>query len=97
MDHYVDKKGDEKPIFREIRFLDSCKFMASSLDKLVKNLDKDKLTSTKRYFNHNEDFELVSKKGVYPYEYMDCLEKFNVDGITTKRGILLKTHKLWDL
>ena len=37
---YFDKDGEEKPLLNEIRFLDSAKFMASSLEKLVRNLEK---------------------------------------------------------
>ena len=35
---YVDKNGDEKDKLIELRFIDSFKFMSSSLDSLTKNL-----------------------------------------------------------
>ena len=59
---------------REIRFLDSFKFMASSLEKLAKNLDN--FPNLQRCFE-GKQLELVKRKGVYPYDYMDCFEKLD--------------------
>ena len=50
------------------------KFQAASLDSLVKNLGKDQLFHTKSIFDKKTD--LLSRKGVYPYEWMDSFEKF---------------------
>ena len=58
----------------QIRFIDSFKFMATSLDKLVNNLPKDDFNNLKRHYT-GEKFNLLTRKGVYPYEYMDSLEK----------------------
>ena len=71
---YMGKKGETKPLHHKIRFIDSCKFMAASLDKLVNNLPKDDFNNLKRYYVGDE-FSLLTRKGVYPYEYMDSLEK----------------------
>ena len=38
VDSYVDKNGEEKDKLIEVRFMDSFKFMSSSLDSLTKNL-----------------------------------------------------------
>ena len=65
--------GEEKSLKHQIRFVDSYKFMASSLDWLVKNLPKEKMLETKRFFG---DIDLVSRKGFFPYEWMDSFEKF---------------------
>ena len=37
-DRYIDKNGEEKKIFMELRFIGSFKFMATSLDSLTKIL-----------------------------------------------------------
>ena len=37
-DKYIDKNGKEKDKLIELRFIDSFKFMSSSLDSLTKNL-----------------------------------------------------------
>ena len=38
---YMNKKGETKPTFYKIRFIDSFKFMATSLDSLVNNLPEE--------------------------------------------------------
>ena len=56
-----------------IAFIDSILFVNSSLDKLVSNLSDFKVLSEE--FS-GKKLELVKKKDVYPYEYMDSLKKF---------------------
>ena len=75
VDEYQDKgKNNEKKI--QLRFIDSFRFMASSLDSLTNNLVKGgkKLT---RFEDYSEDqYALLVRKRVYPYEYMMSLDKF---------------------
>ena len=59
-----------------LTFIDSFQFMSSSLEKLVSNLPKKSLKYTFQIFK-NEKLDLMSKKGVYPYDFMDSFEKFN--------------------
>ena len=56
-------------------FLDSFQFMSSSLEKLVSNLPKESLKYTSEIFE-NEELDLMTRKGVYPYDYMDSFKKF---------------------
>ena len=83
-----------------LEFKDSLQFLNSSLEKLVKNLKdkglkeeksiKDTFTNTYAYFkkdwNHidEEAFELLTRKGVYPYEYMDSWDKMNEKTLPSK-------------
>ena len=71
VEKYVDKNGEEKDKLIELRFIDSFKFMSSSLDSLTKNL----AGRRKRLFGF-EDYsdlqsDLLTRKGVYPYEYVN--------------------------
>ena len=59
--------------YHQIRFIDSCKFMATSLDSLVNNLPKDAFNNVKRHYAEDKLSFLV-RKGVYPYEYMNLPE-----------------------
>ena len=68
-------KMETKPIIHKIRFIDSFKFMAASLGSLVNNLPEDAFNNLKKYYT-GDKLSLVMRKGVYPYEYMDSLERF---------------------
>ena len=57
-------------------FLDSFQFMSSSLYKLVSNLPRESLKYTSEMFKDNK-LDLMARKGVYPYDYMDSFDKFN--------------------
>ena len=73
----------------EIRFIDSFKFMASSLEKLVSNLKDFEITS--KYF---DEMKLI-RKGVYPYDFMDSPKKFNYKlPITSSDALPLSYRRL---
>ena len=66
-----------------LTFIDSFQFMSSSLDKLVSNLPKDDLIYTSKAFKGRR-LDLMSQKGVYPYDFMDSFEKFNQKELPNK-------------
>ena len=78
---YVNKKGEKVEVKHEIRFLDSFKFMASSLESLVGNLGLEKLIQTKKEFG--ERVELLSRKGIY---YMST-EIYLKSKLSNKNGL----------
>ena len=59
-----------------LTFLDSFQFMSSSLEKLVSNLPRESLKYTSKRFKDTK-LDLMVRKGVYPYDYMDSFNKFN--------------------
>ena len=42
---------------------------------MVKNLDLDQLNILKRFYKDEEEIKLLSRKGVFPYDWFDNLEK----------------------
>jgi hypothetical protein len=76
--------------FDRAQFKDSLAFIKESLDTLSKNMKYDgngnkidgwqnnfkNVTSFNTYVENDEDLDLLTCKGVYPYEYMDCFNKF---------------------
>jgi hypothetical protein len=55
------------------QIIDSYAHLTSSLDKLVKNLPANKKLRLRSIVKTDEEFALVCKKGLYPYEKIDCL------------------------
>ena len=70
-----DDDDDKKKNKIEIRYIESFKFMASSLDSLSKNLLREQFREMDKVFEGDTD--LLIRKGVYPYDYMDSFDKFN--------------------
>ena len=66
-----------------LTFIDSFQFMSSSLEKLVSNLPKETLKYTSQRFK-GDKFDLMIRKGVYPYDYMDSFKKFEDTVLPTK-------------
>ena len=66
-----------------LTFIDSFQFMSSSLEKLVSNLPKETLKYTSERFK-GDKFDLMIRKGVYPYDYMDSFKKFEDTVLPTK-------------
>ena len=77
VDSFIDKNGEEKDKLIELRFIDSFKFMSSSLDSLTKNL----VRGGKKLFGFEDyselQYDLLTRKGVYPYEYVNSWDRFN--------------------
>ncbi|XP_022781608.1 uncharacterized protein LOC111322716 [Stylophora pistillata] len=79
VDTRVNEKGEEKHVTFALRFVDSLKFMASSLEQLVSNLasdSKNRFKTMQKYYK-GKKLDLLLRKGVYPYEYMDKLDKLD--------------------
>ncbi|XP_024879110.1 uncharacterized protein LOC112459306 [Temnothorax curvispinosus] len=70
------EKSDSRSDIK-LRFIDSYKFLSSSLDKLASFLCRDKLKIVRSQFLQlsTENFDLLTRKGVFPYEYVDCVDK----------------------
>ena len=82
---YTNKEGETKPLHHQVRFIDSFKFMAPSLDNLVVNLPKDTFNNVKRYYS-NDKLSLLTKKCIYPYEYMNSPEKLKETQLPPKEA-----------
>ena len=86
---YTNKEGKTKPIKHKIRFIDSFKFMSTSLDNLVNNLPDDAFNNLEGCYK-GEKLSLVKRKGVYPYEYMDSLERLDETKLPPKEAFYSK-------
>ena len=60
----------------QLKFLDSFQFTPKSLDVLSKTLEDDEF----RYLAESctaSHFDLIRRKGVYPYDYMGGIDRFD--------------------
>ena len=77
----------------DCKFIDSMQFMLSSLEKLVENLyetdDKFKnFNFIKNYFA--DDLDLMCRKGFYPYEWVDNIQRLDHVGLPPESAFYSK-------
>ena len=72
---------------REIRFINSFRFMPTSLDALIKNLDTEQCKNVKKFYSNPRKFDLLKRKGVYPYDYVDSVDKLAETALPPKEEI----------
>ena len=60
----------------QLKFLESFQFTPKSLDVLSKTLEDDEFKYVVESCTTSH-FDLVRRKGVYPYDYMDSVERFD--------------------
>ena len=85
VDKFINEEGEEKEVKRKIRFIDSFKFMAASLDSLVKNLPKDSFKNITEFYEGNE-LKLLLRKGVFPYDWFDNFGKLSSTSLPPKES-----------
>ncbi|XP_026828646.1 uncharacterized protein LOC105279427 [Ooceraea biroi] len=63
----------------KLRFINSYKFLSTSLDKLTSYLDRSHMRILRAEFRHlsEKDFQLLTWKGVFPYEYVDSVKRLH--------------------
>ncbi|XP_044741291.1 uncharacterized protein LOC123302453 [Chrysoperla carnea] len=70
----------------QLRFIDSFKFLSEKLDNLASYLDNDKKTILHREVSDDEQFQLLTRKGVFLYEYMSSWERLDEVSLPTKEA-----------
>ena len=65
-------------VYEDLRFLDSFRFMNTSLEKLVDSLPDDSFRILDKHFEdyQTSDVKLLHGKGFYPYSYIDSFDRF---------------------
>ena len=61
----------------QLQFLDTFQFTMKSLDELVSTLDDNDFKFTQELFTTDEQFYLMKKKGVFPYDYFNDISKLD--------------------
>ena len=88
--YFFRKKGKPFPINFEIRFLDSYKFLETSLANLVSNLQPSDFKNLNRVIKGNTS--LLTRKGVYPYDYVSSIDKLKENKLPSKEDFYSKLN-----
>ena len=92
VDEYTNRRaGANVSLYFEIRFIDSNKFLQTSLANLVGNLQPDDFHNTKEIFKDKTD--LLTRKGVYPYrDYVSSIETLSETKLPLKEEFYSKLN-----
>ena len=90
VDTFTNKEGEEIEVKRDLRFIESFKFLSTGLDKLVANLtDYPEISK----FFQDPQLQLLLRKGVYPYDYVNSLEKLQETSLPPKEAFYSKLNE----
>ena len=92
VDKYIDKNGEERSKEIELRFIDSFKFMSSSLDSLINNLARGNNMFLGIEDYNKSQYKLLILKGIYPYEYRDDWNRFKETILPPKEAFYSKPN-----
>lgn len=87
----INTKKYSHPI--QIKFIDSFQFLSSGLDALSKSLSKNDFLNLSREFTDSKEIDLLQKKGIYPYDYVDSWCKFDETELPPKDYFYNSLHK----
>ena len=75
-----------------LRFIDSFRFMSSSIDKLSSYLDNSCKRITRSHCDSGEKFKLLTRKGVFCYDYVDDWNKLQETQLPAKEQFYSKLN-----
>ena len=85
VDKFINEEKKEVEVKRKIRFIDSFKFMATSLDSLVNNLPKESFKNLTEFYE-GEQLDLIKRKGVFPYDWFDNFGRLSSTSLPPKES-----------
>ena len=91
VDSFTNKDGKLMDIKRDIRFIDSFKFMSTSLNSLVNNLPKSSLINLASH-HEGKRAQLLTRKGVFPYDWFDSFSRLNATQLPPKEAFYSKLN-----
>ena len=90
-DEYICRRsGRMRNLKFEIRFIDSFKFLQTSLANLVSNLQPQDFINSRDIFKENTD--LLTRKGVFPYDYVSSIHKLDEKQLPPKEEFYSKLN-----
>lgn len=85
--------------YAQIRFVDSFKFLGTSLERLARGLQLSDFVYLKHFFPADKQFQLLTRKGIYPYDHMNSLKSFEETRLPSKESFFnfLSNEHITDL
>ena len=71
----------------QVQFLDSFQFTMKSLDNLVGRLNEDDFMYTRQLFPDDEKFYLMTRKGVFLYDFFDNIRKLQYTSFPSRKAL----------
>ena len=62
--------------------------MPTSLDALIKNLDPEQWKNLDKFYPDPRKFDLLKRKGVYLYDYVDSVDKLAESSLPPKKRFI---------
>ena len=91
VDQYFSRQmGKLLPKRFEIRFIDSFKFLQTSLANLVSNFEPSDFKNLNRVIKNNSS--LLTRKGAYPYDYVRSIDKLKETKLPSKEDFYSKLY-----
>ena len=87
VDRNIVSRGETYDIInikKKLRFIDSKLFLIYSLSSLVNNLEDKDFNVLKFFFENEEERSLLTRKGVFPYEWLDNIRKLDETSLPPK-------------
>jgi len=78
----ITKSVDDSTV--KFRFIDTFRLMASSLEKLASYLPDYPILRQQMQHLTEAQIQLITRKGVFPYDYLDSWDKLNDTALPTK-------------
>lgn len=76
----------------KLKFIDSFRFLDSSIEELASHLTESQKIILKKHFPKSQHFNLLSRKGVFPYEYVDCWKKLRENKLPPLKDFYNELH-----
>lgn len=92
----VDKSTRKFEERVKLKFIDSCRFMPASLSELASLLPADKKRILRNECTEKyslEQIAMLERKGVFPYDYIDCVQRLQENKLPSKEKFYSKLNE----
>lgn len=85
VDQKLNKNGKKENVYMQMRFIDSLQFLPNSLETLASALSREQCVEIINYFKDDDKIDLIRQKGVFPYSYLDHVDKLKERSLPNKK------------